>query len=226
MSATVDPVASRALADVERTAQRSSRFSSLWLVPFGLFAGATLGSVARGWMRLITDDPEFSWSGTIFIVAAFAIAGLGHGIAWAARRADRRRRWSTVARVVGAVLTLPLFGGAGAIMLPTVVGAALARWRPDWRRSARAAVIVVATPTPVVLVVGVWRDGMDARRALGLLLFGATYLLIVASMRSIVAPLGDGWRMRRAVRIVLVVAGVLALLGLAMATVGVSTAEM
>ena len=137
-----------------------------------------------------------------------------------------RRRWSTVARVVGAVLTLPLFAGAGAIMLPTVVGAALARWRPDWRRSARAAVIVVATPTPVVLVVGVWRDGMDARRALGLLLFGATYLLIVASMRSIVAPLGDGWRMRRAARIVLVVAGVLALLGLAMLTVGVSTAEM
>ena len=95
-------------------------------MPLGLLAGVALGAIARGWMRLITDDPEFSWSGTIFIVAAFGITGLGHGIAWAARRAGLRRRWSTVARIVGAMLTLPLFVGAGAIMLPTVVGAAMA----------------------------------------------------------------------------------------------------
>ena len=86
--------------------------------------------------------------------------------------------------------------------------------------------IVLAVPAPLTLIVDGWRDGMTVRIVLGLPLLAATYTLIVASMRSIVAPLGDGWRMHRAVRIVLVVAGVLALLGLAMLTVGVSTAEM
>ena len=56
------------------------------------FAGVLIGTVARWWMRLITDEPEFSWNGTIFIVGAFTVAATGHGIAWASRRADLRRR--------------------------------------------------------------------------------------------------------------------------------------
>jgi hypothetical protein len=135
-----------------------------------------------------------------------------------------RRRWSTVARFVGGVLTLPLFVGAGAIMLPTVVGASLARWRPDWRRWARVLVAVIAMPSPLMLLVDAVRDGPHPRTVLGLVLVAATYSLIVASMRSIVAPLDDGWRMPRAARVVLVVAGVLGLLMIAMFTVGIATA--
>ena len=102
----------------------------------------------------------------------------------------------------------------------------MAWWRPDWRPSARVLMIVLAVPAPLTLIVDGWRDGITVRIMLGLLLLAATSTPIVASTRSIVAPLGDGWRVHRAVRIVLVVAGVLALLGLAMLTVGVSTAEV
>ena len=41
-----------------------------------LVAGATIsalwGVVARTWMRFITADPEFSWSGTLTIVGVVA----------------------------------------------------------------------------------------------------------------------------------------------------------
>ncbi|HSP27497.1 MAG TPA: hypothetical protein VLN74_03025, partial [Ilumatobacteraceae bacterium] len=51
------------------------RLSSWQIVLIGPFAGAALGVVARWWMRLISDDPEFTWSGTIFIVLAFTVMG-------------------------------------------------------------------------------------------------------------------------------------------------------
>lgn len=35
--------------------------------------GLAIGVIARFWMRWISTDPEFSWSGTIFIVGAFAL---------------------------------------------------------------------------------------------------------------------------------------------------------
>lgn len=198
---------------------QASRRSPLWLVPAGALAGAALGAVARWWMRLITDDPEFSWSGTIFIVAAFAITGLGHGIASAARRSASRRRWSTTGRLVGAFLTLPLFTAAGAIMLPTVVGASLCRWRTDWPRSVRTLAGLLAAPAPLFLLREGWRDGLSVRIITGLLLIAATYSLIVTTTQPIVAPLGDGWRMRRPVRIALVVASAL---GLAATVIGIT----
>ena len=80
----------------------------------GLFGGAALGIAARAWMRLIADDPEFTWDGTIFIVMAFTIFGFTQSIVAAARRRTRRRWTLTVARVIGTVGLLPLFVGAGA----------------------------------------------------------------------------------------------------------------
>lgn len=183
------------------TARRVAAGSTIAL---GLLAGATLGAVARGWMRMVSDDPEFSWSGTIFIVVAFALAGFGHAIAGAARR-SRRRRWSTTGRVVGAVLTLPLFGGAGSIMLPTVLFGALARWRSDWHPAVRGAFAVLALGVPVFVAFDVLRNDVSAERLAGLALFAATYWLVVHTARAIAAPLGDGWRMRRGARVALVV---------------------
>lgn len=181
------------------------------LVLLGLSAGAGIGVVARWWMRLITDDPEFSWSGTIFIVLAFAVAGLGHGAWWAVRRAGARRRWSTAARVTAVVLTLPIFTGAGAMMLPTVFGASLATARRDWPRPARAVAAVVALPVPIIIARGLVADGLSLRRSFGALLLAATYVAIVRSVSTAVAPVEDGWRMTRRVRII-VVLGPLALL--------------
>ena len=55
---------------------------------FGV-GGAVWGVVARAWMRLITEEPEFTWSGTLFIVGLFAVVATVQGCALAVRR----RRW-------------------------------------------------------------------------------------------------------------------------------------
>lgn len=170
-----------------------------------LLGGAVLGIVARWWMRLLTDDPEFTWGGTVFIVLAFVVAGAGHSVARLARR-RAGRRWSTVARVLGGVLTLPLFVGAGGMMLPTVLGAGLARWRTDWRRAPRVAAALLAAPVPVVLAIQVLSERPGLRTSGGLALLAVTYAAVVTSFGSVVAPLGDGWRVPRWLRRLTIVA--------------------
>jgi hypothetical protein len=175
------------------------------LVPLGLLAGAVLGAVARGWMRLVSDDPEFTWGGTIFIVMAFTLTGLGHGVAGAAR-CSHRRRWSTTGRVVGAILTLPLFGGAGAIMLPTVLFGAVARWRTDWPTAARSVLAALALAAPTFLAVDIVRSELSAERLAGVVLFVATYWIVISAARAIAAPIEDGWRIRRGHKVALAIA--------------------
>ena len=201
----------------------TGRRSRWWLLAVGPAAGGTLGVVARVWMRLITEDPEFTWNGTVFIVIAFALTGFGCSVAWAVRTAGWRRR-GTAARIVGAVLTLPLFVGAGVLMMPTVVGGSLARWRADWPRWARGVAAVVAAAPPVSVAAGTVRDGTSPGSAAGLVLFGATYAAVIGAMRPIVARVDGAARMRRATRIAAVAGVVLLLLVAATFTVGVATA--
>ncbi|MEX1106544.1 MAG: hypothetical protein WEB78_10120 [Ilumatobacteraceae bacterium] len=203
------------------TPSRLAPWQILILAPF---AGTVMGVAARWWMRLITDDPEFSWSGTIFIVLAFTIAGTGHGLAWAARRAHLRRRWSTPARIVAAVLTLPMFAGAGMIMMPTVLGASLARDRTDWPRALRVVAVAVALPAIIIIAADLARGGVTPGRLLGSLLLVTTYTAVVRSISAVVAPIDDGWKMRRTVRVlVVIVVGLLVLFALT-SVVGVATA--
>ena len=61
-------------------------------------------------MRLISTDPAFTWSGTLFIVGASALAGLGMGIVMALVQRLRG---------IGVATMLPLGLGPGMIMLPT-----------------------------------------------------------------------------------------------------------
>ncbi len=171
-------------------------------------------------MRLITEDPEFSWSGTIFIVLAFTIAGAGHGVAWAVRRAGVRRRWSTTARVAAAVLTLPIFTGAGAMMLPTVFGASVAGARTDWPRAARLVAALVAIPVPIIIAADLVDNGITPGVLLGVVLMVATYAVVVRSSYAIAAPIADGWRLPRIVRVLTVVAAAIALLLVVFSAVG------
>src|SRR5262245_17618028 len=96
--------------DLERTVR------GWWTVPLGvvvgLLAGAILGVLGRLWMRLIAEDPEFTWSGTVAIVVAFALFGAGQALSCTVRRTGARRRATTAARIVAAVLSLMIFGGA------------------------------------------------------------------------------------------------------------------
>ena len=183
-----------------------------WLaLPIGLVLGLILGVLARLWMRLISDNPEFSWAGTIFIVTAFGLFGTAQGLSWAARRSGWPRRWVTVARVGAAVLTLPLFTGSGSIMLPTVLTASLASWRTDWPRWTRVLAGLLALPVTALVVNGIADEfGWGVHALAGIVAFLAIYAVVVVALRPTVAPLPDGWRLLRKGRVLLIAGAVVA----------------
>jgi hypothetical protein len=133
------------------TGHRSARLPTMPAMAIGLLGGFALGVVARAWMRLISEDPDFTWSGTIFIVGGFTFFGLTQSIVAVARR--RTTRWwrLTGVRTIGAVGMLPLFVAAGALMFPTVAGCGLASARSEWPKAIRGLCLVVATG-PVLFV--------------------------------------------------------------------------
>ncbi|MGF1668577.1 MAG: hypothetical protein ACFCVC_20125 [Acidimicrobiia bacterium] len=122
----------------------------------GAALGIAWGSVMRLWMRYISTDPEFSWGGTIAIVAVSAFAGAVLGLA-RLRRAQAGAGWWRLS-----LLALLPMGAGGSAMWPAVVlGAiALGRPRPTWFRVAMAAG-ALATQVPVIndAAFGNWRLG-------------------------------------------------------------------
>ncbi len=176
-------------------------------VPLGTLSGLAVGTVARAWMRWISTDPEFSWSGTLFIVGAFTLFGAVQAGAAAARDARRSRRRTTVYRTLAAILSMSLFVGAGALMLPTVLLEGLALWRRDWWRTPRliAAFLGLA---PVAFVVSEVIDdfGLSVSTIAKLAVFLTIYATVVAATMPTFAPLDDGWRLPAAARWFLVIA--------------------
>lgn len=147
----------------------------LRLVALGALCGAAWGVAARVWMRIIATDPEFTWSGTLFIVAAATISGLGMGVVLASRR---RRS----ARVFGVVTILPLGVGAGMLMLPTIAlgSAAMVLRRPV----ARAVFLVLAVLSAGLLIAPpLVADLPWSRAAIGVVL----YLGLVSWMSAMLA---------------------------------------
>jgi hypothetical protein len=88
-------------------------------------------------MRFISTNPEFTWSGTLFIVIGFGVAGLAQSGAYLARRAGLSRPRMTVVRVVTFAGLLPLGVAAGGQVFPTVVLAPLALTHTAWPRWTR-----------------------------------------------------------------------------------------
>lgn len=172
----------------------------------GLFGGAALGVAARAWMRLISDDPEFSWAGTLFIIGGFTMFGTLQSIVAAARGRVRRRWLLVVIRVIGIAAMMPLFVAAGAIMFPTVIGAGLARARTDWPRWSRLVCVVVSIgPLGLVASKLVGDFGWSLQSAAGFLIMVLIYGVIIWATRSAFEPQKDGWRLPRRVRTVLLV---------------------
>jgi hypothetical protein len=89
-------------------------------------------------MRLISTDPEFSWSGTLVIVGLAALLGAGVGLVDAALRAGRSRWWR-----LAVVPGLLLFLGPGVLLAPSFLVGGLA-WRPHrmWLRVPGALMLV------------------------------------------------------------------------------------
>ena len=167
----------------------------------GLIGGCALGVFARLWMRLIAEDPDFTWNGTIFIVLAFTIFGLTQTISSVTGQHGRKRWAASSGRVVGIIGLLPLFVGAGAVMLPTVVGGGLAAARRDWHRAIRIACLLLAA-FPVVIVGHDLIDtfGWSLQAIAGFVLLLAVYGTIVRVARPTLGRRAGAVRLPRAIK--------------------------
>jgi hypothetical protein len=96
----------------------------------------------------------------------------------------------TIVRVVGTIGLMPLFIGAGALMLPTVVAGGLARARVEWNNIARWICVAVAT-VPVLVVASQLVDefGWSLHATAGFLGLIALYATIVSATRFTFAAL-------------------------------------
>jgi hypothetical protein len=164
-------------------------------------------------MRFISTDPEFTWSGTLFIVFGFGIAGLAQSAAYLGRRAGLRRSRQTALRVATFTCLLPLGAAAGGPVFPTIVIAPLALTHTEWSTRTRLLVGGIAL-IPLVAIAGILLDDLwVGRAAAGFVWFLGVYVGIVWAARFTMAPQPDGWKAPRWVRGVgiaaLVVAGVL-----------------
>jgi hypothetical protein len=179
----------------------SNRIGTRLIVPCYALGGLVLGVIARAWMRWISTDPEFTWSGSIFIVIGFIVFFTGHSIVLVGRQKGWSRTWLTTARVVAAILSLGIFGAAGASMLPTVLTASLGLGRTDWPRPVRRVLIVLSLIIPFFIVRDIGSDfGWNLVTAGRIILYVLIYNIIISAARITVAPQADSWRMNRVVR--------------------------
>lgn len=129
----------------------SGGISSDHPVIVGASAGLLWGILMRLWMRFISTSPEFSWSGTLFIVGASVIVGSLLGLA------RRRRAIGGVGWWRSSILSLLLLGAGGAVMWPSVIAGAVAfgRPRPRWLRVGLA---IVAVSVQAMVLRAVFED--------------------------------------------------------------------
>lgn len=144
----------------------------------GALGGLLWGILMRLWMRFISTDPEFSWSGTGFILGAAFLAGLGLGTAYALSRKGRRGWW----RLFGLPVIL-LGGGAGSIMLPGVILGGLAFGRRNWPKAVRIALGTVAIGGTLALIGLTSEDGFGPiKMGVALFVFALLHSIEMAAM--------------------------------------------
>ncbi len=166
------------------TGHQAARPPTILALAIGLLGGFALGIVARTWMRLISDDPHFTWKGTISIVVGFTLFGLTQSIVAVARRQTTRWWKVTGVRALGAVGMVPLFVAAGALMFPTVAGCGLASSRSEWPKGVRGLCLVVAAGP--VLFVGtdlIGKFGWSLHTLAGFAMMLAVYATIIWATR-------------------------------------------
>jgi hypothetical protein len=162
MSISLNTTTATRAATVTRAGTTRARFL-LVAAGLGLLAGLGWGVAARAWMRTVSEVPEFSWTGTLFILAATGLAGVALGVLEALRRSG-----TGVARLVLVIPALLMFASAGMVMLPgaLLLGLALsgrgARWLSAvaaWLAQVSTVVILYdqlapITPYPAFIQVG------------------------------------------------------------------------
>ena len=150
----------------------------------GIFSGLVLGVLARLWMRWISTDREFSWSGTIFIVSSFTIAIAIQPIVSLLRRRFNGKRAKTLLRIGGVIFSLPIFVGMGAIMLPTVALAGIALWSTKLSKRFRGILFVLSLIVPIFISRNIISDSGWTIATLGrILLFILIYNAVIVLLR-------------------------------------------
>lgn len=154
-----------------------------------LFSGFILGITARAWMRWISTDPEFTWSGTIFIVMAFMIFMTSQSIVMLLRQRYRARRSVLIARAGGVIFSLPLFSAAGLMMFPTVALASVGVWNPTLGRRTRGVLILLSLIAPIKISIDLISDFGWTIATLGrIVLFLSIYLVVIIATRPTMTP--------------------------------------
>ena len=151
-----------------------------------LLFGLALGGISRVWMRLISNDPEFSWGGTVVVVGVFVVSGLGTGISAMMSAGGRTR--DVIGRGVGLLMLLPSFLGAGGQIMPGVTLGSLSLHRNTWNPWIRILFGLLALVQPVGIVVEELLADVSLWRVLGLLMFMATYVALVFMTAPIFRP--------------------------------------
>lgn len=180
MSATITPTTEShqpSTVTIERSPPKAALRPWPLRLGSGLLTGFALGVGARGFMRLLTDDPEFTWSGTLFIVGLFTVFAFVQGVVDVVRSRTSRHWMTAPVRLIGGFSYLLLGFGAGIVMAPFLWFGALARWRSGWRRWLRLTLGGLAVANVVGLaVLTVIETGFNAKLIPGFAVLLAVYL--------------------------------------------------
>lgn len=110
----------------------------------GMAVGVTLGITYRAWMRLISTEPEFTWSGTLFIVGSVTVVATLASVSEMTRRRWQRPVPRMLVRVIAGLSFILLASGPGLLTVPVWLPAGLAWGNPSWSRGARRVLWSVA----------------------------------------------------------------------------------
>ncbi len=118
----------------------------------GFILGVAWGIAARFWMRMISTDPEFSWSGTLMIVGLAGLLGMGVGLIYATRRVGRHQ-WLGTLLIPGLIL----FMGPGMLFAPSFALGGFAWRRGAGRRGDRLLQLVGAAVLIGIPLAALWQ---------------------------------------------------------------------
>jgi len=154
-----------------------------------LTKGFVLGVVARAWMRWISTDPEFTWSGSIFIVISFMIFMVNQSLVRLLRQRFKGRRSVLLIRISGVIFSLPIFNAGGALMFPSVALASVAKWNTALGKRTRRVLLLLALIIPVIISKDIVSDFGWSFATIGrILLFVAIYSVVVLETKPTLSP--------------------------------------
>lgn len=159
------------------------------VILIALVSGLALGVVARTWMRWITTEPEFTWSGTIFIILSFMVFMTNQSIVQLIRQRYRTKRSVQGVRIAGVIFSLPIFNAGGVLMLPAVIFACLGVWGTAFGKVTRSTFLLLSLIIPVKISIDIISDFGWSFATLGRIsLFVAIYSVVIFTMRPTVTP--------------------------------------